>query len=71
MRGYIKTELLDVDTALCTACGACVEACSSSVLKVRGFKLFNDRHVHVVKARDCNGCFACVPACPEGAIRER
>ena len=71
MRGHIRTDSLDIDTALCTACGECVDACPSEVLKVRGPRWLNDRHVHVVKPKECTRCFACMDACPEGAIAKR
>lgn len=71
MRGHITTERVDIDTALCTACGRCVRACSSGVLKVSGPKHLNDRHVRVVRPRDCHGCLSCASACREGAIVQR
>jgi ferredoxin len=68
----MTTAYVDIDTAKCTACGSCEEACSSSVLKVRGPKrIINHRHIHVVKPEDCTGCLSCAEACPEGAIQER
>lgn len=71
-RLHIRTEHLDIDTAKCTACGRCVEACAAEVLKVQGIQfLLNDRHIHVVRPKACTGCLACVKACPEGAIVKR
>ena len=60
------TEAIQVDTSKCTACGACAEACSHSVLKVRGPRFH--RHIRIVSPDDCRGCLLCVRACPEGAI---
>jgi NAD-dependent dihydropyrimidine dehydrogenase PreA subunit len=68
-RFRFTTDHLVVDTRRCTACGECVEACKRDVLKVRGIqRIFNDRHVHVVKPDACNACMACVSVCPDGAL---
>ena len=68
MRGHIRTDRLDINTALCTGCGSCVEVCQSNALKVHGPKFLNEHHVHAVKSAECTGCLRCVAACPEGAI---
>jgi NAD-dependent dihydropyrimidine dehydrogenase PreA subunit len=70
-RHHIKTEYLDIDTALCTACGKCIEECPYQVLKVVGIKfLINHRHIKAAKPKECIGCLSCMEVCPEGAIRE-
>jgi 2-oxoglutarate ferredoxin oxidoreductase subunit delta len=69
-RFRFQTQYLDVDTAKCRACEACVEACTNGVLAVRGIQFpFNYRHVHVVKRDKCTCCLACVRACPDGALQ--
>jgi len=51
-----------VDEALCTACGACAEACQYHAIAVVRKPL--------VFAELCHGCGGCALACPTRAIRE-
>ena len=54
--------LFQVDPALCTGCGACVEACPMHILEVRnGLSC-------MTKSRLCLECGACMRACPQHAI---
>lgn len=70
-RQHIKTEYLDIDKSLCTACGECIEACAQQVLELVGTKfIINHRHVKVAKPEECIGCYSCVEACSEHAIEE-
>ncbi len=48
-----------VDTALCTACGACVDRCQVFAIAVDAAAVVND---------GCIGCGLCVSACPVGAL---
>lgn len=54
---------IEIDPALCTGCGICVDACSGRVYAKAGEK------VPAVDARRCWNCGHCVAACPAGAIR--
>lgn len=75
-----ETSVAEVDSSLCTACGACVEACPRNVIELcdKGVK---GRHVFVacvnrdkgatamkVCGTSCIGCGKCVKECPFGAI---
>jgi NAD-dependent dihydropyrimidine dehydrogenase PreA subunit len=64
-----RTAFVQIDTALCLSCGACVAACPQAVLGLIAF--FSHRHVHVDRASACKGCRKCVKACPQGAIQPR
>jgi len=50
-----------VDPALCTACGTCVEHCAVSALSMRD-------NLPVVDADTCITCFCCQEMCPAKAI---
>ena len=49
-----------VDSALCTACGMCAEACPNGAISID--------LAAVVDESLCTGCRACYDACPRGAI---
>jgi NAD-dependent dihydropyrimidine dehydrogenase PreA subunit len=55
--GYVS----HVDTALCTACGICVEACPFDALEM------GDDFV-LVSQEACMGCGVCVSSCEQGAL---
>jgi NAD-dependent dihydropyrimidine dehydrogenase PreA subunit len=61
-----STEHIEVDPKVCEACGDCVEACQSEVLRVVGFLVH--KHVRVRHPETCRGCGKCAAACPNGAI---
>ncbi|NLG98812.1 MAG: P-loop NTPase [Chloroflexi bacterium] len=52
-----------VDEALCTGCGRCVEVCAFHALALIGKKI-------MVFPQLCHGCGSCTLNCPENAIRE-
>jgi ferredoxin len=60
------TDFIRLDTRVCNACWACVEACPNEVLG-RLTVLFH-KHARVVAADACNGCLRCVKACEAGAL---
>ncbi len=53
-----------VDAALCTACGRCVEVCQFHALALIGQKV-------LVFPQLCHGCGSCTLNCPESAISEK
>ena len=53
--------MIQVEQALCTGCGVCVETCPKSAIS-----LYNGKAL--VDAALCDGCGACVEACPRGAL---
>lgn len=54
-------QLYRVDEALCTGCGACVDACPSEAIALV------DARAQIDDAT-CVHCGSCVRACPQGAI---
>ena len=66
-RRHNQTAHIQVETALCQACGRCVEACPNGVLRLVGF--LAHRHVRIGRADLCQGCRKCVRACASGAIK--
>lgn len=54
--------LPQINTAQCTACGACVAACPTHVLGIIAQK------ATLITAHACNYCGACEDACPSSAI---
>jgi ferredoxin len=53
-------HVAQVDEALCTACGACEEACPFEAIKVNG--------TAVVNWDACMGCGVCTGQCPNDAV---
>ena len=48
-------------SGMCTACGACIEACAFGAISAADGAVAIDR-------ASCKGCGACAPACPEDAL---
>lgn len=61
-----STKFVELNTHLCQACWACVEACPNGVLGK--IDIFFHKHAKIVDIRACKGCLKCVNACPNGAI---
>ena len=55
-------QIVWVDIARCTGCGACVEVCPMGAIALMDGKACIDEEA-------CTGCRACVDACSEGAIQ--
>ncbi len=51
-----------LDSALCSDCGQCVEACPTGALQ------FVEGHVALARPEDCAYCADCEDLCPQGAI---
>ncbi|MFA6710080.1 MAG: 4Fe-4S binding protein [Candidatus Methanomethylophilaceae archaeon] len=51
-----------VNTEICTACGACADACPQDAITVDDFA--------VIDASKCVDCGACVDECPSSAITD-
>lgn len=52
---------MQVDQDNCSACGVCVDACTTGAIRMDGM-------VAVIDQARCTQCRACVNACPNGAI---
>ncbi len=61
-------NVLTVDEALCTRCGACVQECPISVLVMEGAAA--PRFVSE-RAHRCASCAHCASFCPTGALKIR
>lgn len=61
-----STKYIALNTHLCQACWACVEACPNDVLGKIDF--FFHKHAKIVHAQECKGCLKCVKACQNQAI---
>jgi 2-oxoglutarate ferredoxin oxidoreductase subunit delta len=61
-----QTRFIAVDTSLCEACWACLEACSRNVLG--RVKFLWHRHIRIDNPEACTGCRRCVNVCRHGAI---
>lgn len=58
----IANWVVMVDDGACTGCGACVDRCWMSALKMTGTVATRD-------ANRCIGCGVCMPECPTDALR--
>lgn len=56
--------MAEIDTPLCTGCGACVSVCRYDAI----FPDPANLPAYWIDPVACDGCAACVYACPEGAI---
>ncbi len=66
MMKYIPDVVtLELDTALCTGCGACEDVCPRGVFAVE------ERKAKIVDRDLCIECGACALNCPSGAIQVR
>ena len=66
MRGfrYLKNvATLELDRALCTGCGMCVEVCPHQVFALE------KKLAHITSFDACMECGACAKNCPVSAIR--
>ena len=59
--GVGSSYYVEVNTALCTGVGACVERCPMDAVSL-------DNGFAVIELTRCIGCGLCVPVCPEDAI---
>lgn len=51
----------DIDSRLCSLCGACILSCPQKVIKCKDNRM-------VINYSGCIACFCCQESCPEGAI---
>jgi len=59
---YQYAPIIEVDNALCTGCGRCVEICPDKVLKMQNGTLV------IENALNCSLCESCMEVCDVGAI---
>ena len=64
-RAELDPQVAIVNTATCTACGACLAACPFDAISEVAL---DGRTAARVDAAGCKGCGACAPVCPEDAI---
>ena len=59
-----RIGITNIDPALCTGCGECVDSCMMDVI------YFDEKTQRAVPkyADDCQACFLCVRDCPADAI---
>jgi len=60
---FHRVTMSQVNTDLCSGCGACMKACVFNAVSFQG-----DPLVPVIDPRRCRGCGNCVIACPANAI---
>jgi NAD-dependent dihydropyrimidine dehydrogenase PreA subunit len=54
---------LQIDEAVCIACGVCVDSCPTDVIRTGG-----SGKAYAAYPEDCQACFLCVIDCPVDAI---
>lgn len=61
----VNQQMMYVDVARCTGCGACVEACPAGAIQV----IEDERGRYAqIDVETCRMCEACLASCPEEAI---
>ncbi|MDD4310593.1 MAG: 4Fe-4S dicluster domain-containing protein [Candidatus Cloacimonetes bacterium] len=58
----MKRQIIKIDEAKCTGCGACIPGCPEGALQII------DGKARLVSDLFCDGLGACLGTCPEGAI---
>lgn len=58
----MKRQIIKIDEAKCTGCGACIPGCPEGALQII------DNKARLVSDLFCDGLGACLGTCPEGAI---
>lgn len=58
----MKRQIIRIDEAKCTGCGACIPGCPEGALQII------DGKARLVSDLFCDGLGACLGTCPEGAI---
>jgi Pyruvate/2-oxoacid:ferredoxin oxidoreductase delta subunit len=58
----MKRQIIKIDAAKCTGCGACIPGCPEGALQII------DGKARLVSDLFCDGLGACLGTCPEGAI---
>ena len=58
-----------IDSALCTGCGQCAEACHFSAIRRDGPANEMTEATYRIESLACEACGLCVLVCPDGAVR--
>ncbi len=66
LRRRSQTPTIQLNTHLCKACWACLDACPRQVLGK--IDLPFHKHARIARPEACKGCKLCVKACPNRAI---
>jgi coenzyme F420-reducing hydrogenase delta subunit/NAD-dependent dihydropyrimidine dehydrogenase PreA subunit len=63
----LSRPVVEIDAALCTGCGTCVQVCPTSAIRMQDReRLLSQAHVDWTR---CIGCGNCVVACPVKSLR--